>query len=213
MNTYNKNFGNICIPGDIVSLLEDPNIKIPTADIVVGGPPCQGFSLLNKKRSDDPRKKMWIPFMDVVERSGAQLFVMENVPQILGSLEYQEIEQRAEECGFKVWSGSLVAADYGVPQTRKRAFIVGAKGIDPNLFFPPSEPITILIKVQISFHSWRGNMLKMPSHGEPSVMPPGISPIPWERKFVTFLHRGISTSAGIPPLKVLRAIMRSLNKE
>jgi DNA (cytosine-5)-methyltransferase 1 len=50
--TYNANFGNHCTVGDIVDILENPKTKIPKAD-VVGGPPCQGFSLLNKNREDD----------------------------------------------------------------------------------------------------------------------------------------------------------------
>lgn len=136
-NTYNTNFGPVCRPGDIVDILEQGDAEIPTADLVIGGPPCQGFSLLNKKRADDPRKKLWIPFMDVIDLSSASMFVMENVPQLLGSLEHGEILEWAGNRGFKVWSGLLVAADYGVPQTRKRAFIVGSKVADPRAFFPP----------------------------------------------------------------------------
>lgn len=135
--TYNANFRNTCTHGDIVDILEDSKTIIPDADLVIGGPPCQGFSLLNKKRADDPRKKLWIPFMNVIERSGASMFVMENVPQLLGSLEHKEIEEWADRQGFRVWSGLLVAADFGVPQTRKRAFIVGSKNAAPSNFFPP----------------------------------------------------------------------------
>jgi len=135
--TYNANFGNVCVPGDIVDILADADLELPAADIVIGGPPCQGFSLLNKKRANDPRKKLWIPYMDVVERSGARMFLMENVPQLLGSLEFEEISQRAEEMGFRLWSGVVVAADYGVPQTRKRAIIVGSKYGDPSPYFAP----------------------------------------------------------------------------
>jgi DNA (cytosine-5)-methyltransferase 1 len=50
VETYSANFGQHCLSGDIVDLLNDPAIKIPQADVVIGGPPCQGFSLLNKKR-------------------------------------------------------------------------------------------------------------------------------------------------------------------
>jgi DNA (cytosine-5)-methyltransferase 1 len=92
---------------------------------------------LNKKRADDPRKKLWIPFMEVVDRSESSMFVMENVPQLLGSLEFDEIKEWAKTRDFQVWSGLLVAADYGVPQTRKRAFIIGSKNHDPQSCFPP----------------------------------------------------------------------------
>ena len=137
--SYNANFAPVCRHGDIVDILRDPATQIPPAELVVGGPPCQGFSLLNKQRTDDPRKKLWIPFMEVIDRSGARLFVMENVPQLLGSLEHQEILEWAGSRGFAVWSGVLLAADYGVPQTRRRAMIVGSRDAEPAEVFPPPK--------------------------------------------------------------------------
>lgn len=137
VNTYNANFGHHCLHGDIVGLLSDPRIEIPAADVVIGGPPCQGFSLLNKKKESDPRKQLWRPYLDVVARCGAEVFVMENVPQLLSSFEYQEIKQEAEKLGFMLASHILCAADYGVPQRRYRAFIIGCKFADPNTLFPP----------------------------------------------------------------------------
>lgn len=137
-DTYNKNFGNHCVVGDIVELLADPCVEIPHADIVIGGPPCQGFSLLNKKRNGDKRRTLWRPFMDVVERSNADIFVMENVPQLLASDEYKEIAERASELGFSsLAKAKLCAADYGVPQVRYRAFIIGCRFADPHKVFPP----------------------------------------------------------------------------
>jgi len=137
--TYNENFGQHCVHGDIVELLEDSSIAIPQADIVIGGPPCQGFSLLNKKRGHDARKQLWRPYFDVIERSGAEVFVMENVPQLLDSPEYQEIRATARTLGFELTHAKLVAADYGVPQQRQRAFIVGCKFANPATVFPPKK--------------------------------------------------------------------------
>jgi DNA (cytosine-5)-methyltransferase 1 len=134
--TYNKNLGEHCVGGDIVTLLKD---EIPKADVVIGGPPCQGFSLLNKERDNDPRKHLWRPFMGVVESSDADVFVIENVPQILGSSEHQGILRAAERLGFEVVSAKLCAADYGVPQVRWRAFIVGSRLGDPARAFPPPK--------------------------------------------------------------------------
>src|SRR4030042_786579 len=137
--TYNANFGNHCILGDINYVLQARHTTIPSADVVIGGPPCQGFSLLNKNREGDPRKQLWRPFLDVIQLSGAQLFVMENVPQLLGSYDHGEIMGAADAMGFKVWGDVLCAADYGVAQTRRRAFIVGSKLMDPRLLFPPKK--------------------------------------------------------------------------
>ncbi len=139
VHTYKRNFGDHCIPGDIVDILHDPGIRIPPADVVIGGPPCQGFSLLNKNRKSDARKQLWRPYLEIVRLSGAHVFVMENVPQLLGSIEYSEIISAAEEMGFKCWSEVLCAADYGVPQTRRRAFIVGCSFFDPARVFPPRK--------------------------------------------------------------------------
>ena len=139
VETYNANFGAHCLSGDIVDILNDSSVKIPEADVVIGGPPCQGFSLLNKKREGDTRKQLWRPYFEIVERSGAKVFVMENVPQLLGSFEHGEVMGTAERMGFKVWGAVLCAADYGVPQTRRRAIIIGCKSFDPTLVFPPRK--------------------------------------------------------------------------
>jgi len=159
-DTYNTNFGDHCHFGDIVSLLEDDAIEIPGADIVVGGPPCQGFSLLNKNREMDPRKALWIPYMEVVKRSKAKVFVMENVPQLLGSDEFKQIVEYAEGLGFKLTPGhKLCAADYGVPQVRYRAILVGSKIGDPNEVFPPQpthkSPKTPLDLLNMDMPQWR----------------------------------------------------------
>ncbi|WP_457575858.1 DNA cytosine methyltransferase [Desulfomarina sp.] len=139
VDTYNENFGPHCVGGDIVEILAQDKIEIPGADVVIGGPPCQGFSLLNKNRKNDSRKELWRPYLDVVERSGASIFVMENVPQLLGTSEHREIVRAAKSLGFQVWQTKLTAADYGVPQTRTRAFIIGCKFADPSVLFPPRK--------------------------------------------------------------------------
>jgi DNA (cytosine-5)-methyltransferase 1 len=136
--TYSANLGP-CMPGDIVDLLNSAKIEIPKADIVIGGPPCQGFSLLNKNKAGDPRKQLWRPFFEVVLRSGAEVFVMENVPQLKDSPEHEEILREAESYGFEVTSEILSASDYGVPQRRHRVFIVGCTFADPRMVFPPKR--------------------------------------------------------------------------
>ena len=142
--TYNENFGDHCTHGDIVDILEDSGTVIPEADVVIGGPPCQGFSLLNRNREGDPRKQLWRPYMEIVERSNARVFVMENVRQLLTSAEFHEIRDEAERLGFEVASALLCAADYGVPQERYRAFIVGVRGCSPAAAFPPKKPPDLL---------------------------------------------------------------------
>ena len=137
--TYNLNFGKHCVVGDINDILDSGEADIPSADVVIGGPPCQGFSLLNKNRDGDLRKQMWRPFLKIVELSKAPVFVMENVPQLLGSPEHDQIKEVATAMGFRLAWGTLCAADYGVPQTRRRAFILGCTFDDPARVFPPKK--------------------------------------------------------------------------
>ena len=137
--THHRNFGGRGVCRSIEEWLEaDP--RIPQADVVIGGPPCQGFSLLNKKRLGDHRRSLWEPYLDVVDRCGAKSFVMENVFELSRSDELSQITRRAREIGFEMHAEILNAADFGVPQTRQRTFIVGwREGVVPALEFPPPQ--------------------------------------------------------------------------
>lgn len=125
INTYNGRFGAHGLCTDIELWLQQN--AVPQADLVVGGPPCQGFSLLNKKRKYDKRRALWEPYMDIVEHSGAKMFIMENVPDLLKSPEFEDIAERAENLGFTLIAGKLNAADYGTPQVRRRAIVIAYK--------------------------------------------------------------------------------------
>jgi DNA (cytosine-5)-methyltransferase 1 len=138
MATHQEGFGGESVAGNIEEWLKNTK-KIPQADIVIGGPPCQGFSLLNRNRDGDLRRALWEPYMDIVKASGAKIFVMENVKELLKSDEFDAIKARAKKLGFEVVAQVLNAADYGAPQTRRRAVIVGwkARAGVPQPEFPP----------------------------------------------------------------------------
>ncbi|RPH89015.1 MAG: DNA cytosine methyltransferase [Calditrichaeota bacterium] len=139
VQTYNANFNHCCTMENIEELIKERIDDIPQADVLIGGPPCQGFSLLNKQRSHDQRKQLWRPFLQIAAHTGVRIFVMENVPQLIGSAEFYEILSAADSLGFKTAYARLCAADYGVPQTRWRAFIVGCTFLNPGDFFPPKK--------------------------------------------------------------------------
>lgn len=106
----------------------------PAADALIGGPPCQGFSQLGARDPDDARNKLWREYIEVLDRSGAEVFVMENVPQLLRSAQYELLRDEAERRGFQVEGRILCAADYGVPQLRYRAIVIGSRlGAPPQL--------------------------------------------------------------------------------
>ena len=101
--------------------------RFPAADVVIGGPPCQGFSPLNmaRRRGSSGVAVARVPARP--SRAEPQAFVMENVPELLRSGEYVAFAEAAEELGFAVSGRILNAADYGVPQRRRRAIVVGVR--------------------------------------------------------------------------------------
>src|SRR5581483_4929379 len=104
----------------------------PHADVVVGGPPCPGFSPLNMRGVGLERRGLWREYLRALRESEARAFVMENVPELLRSAEYEAFSRAAVRLGFTVEGRILNAADYGVPQTRRRAFVVGIRDGEPT---------------------------------------------------------------------------------
>lgn len=100
-------------------------------DVVLGGPPCQGFSVAGKMNPDDPRSKLIFSFCSMVELIQPKAFVMENV-KALGSLAKFEgiravLMSRFQRAGYNVSIHILNAKDFGVPQSRERVFFIGLK--------------------------------------------------------------------------------------
>jgi DNA (cytosine-5)-methyltransferase 1 len=194
LESFKANFDpqrNHSIGGDITTLLNAPDI-LPLTDVVIGGPPCQGFSTLNKKRGTDQRKSLWRQFLAVAAFSQAQVIVMENVPQLLSSSEYCQIEDELAQLGFPhVRSAVLNAADYGVPQIRRRAVIIASKKREIPLPRPThANPLKneALLKSWATVHDAIGDLPK-PTGTELHVFPPPLdlhvgrtpTPISYER--------------------------------
>ncbi|WP_221897254.1 DNA cytosine methyltransferase [Bathymodiolus japonicus methanotrophic gill symbiont] len=130
-NTYRGNHPNtIMIEGDINNNINEIT-QLKGIDIVIGGPPCQGFSVAGKMDASDPRSKLVFSYCEVVEKINPKAFIMENV-KALGSLTKfekvrQEIFKRMEAAGYQVTMNILNAKDFGVPQSRERVFFIGVK--------------------------------------------------------------------------------------
>jgi DNA (cytosine-5)-methyltransferase 1 len=120
--TYAANFGEHVACGPIEDVA-----AFPAADVVIGGPPCQGFSPLNREAVGFERRGLWREYLRALEAIEPRAFVMENVPELLRSAELAEFQKRAEALGFKVESEILNAADFGVPQRRRRAIVIGVR--------------------------------------------------------------------------------------
>ncbi|WKT90693.1 DNA cytosine methyltransferase [Microbacterium maritypicum] len=126
--TYAANFGeDHVIAGDIAAV---PDEVIPEADIVIGGPPCQGFSNLGLKDINDPRNQLWREFMRFVKHARPKVFVIENVDRFAKSPEFAMLLAEADHGAlveYELQHAVLNAADYGVAQRRKRTIVIGSR--------------------------------------------------------------------------------------
>jgi len=134
---------------DIDSLMRFQGIKAGQLDLILGGPPCQGFSThrINDAGKDDPRNALLLRYFDFVEKFRPKIFLVENVPGLLWPRHAEYLTQfisLTHEHGYRVIGEKpfiLNARDYGVPQNRKRAFILAVRAdIDASSFVWPPEP-------------------------------------------------------------------------
>ena len=118
---------HVCDVADIAE--RKPDLSSMRADVVIGGPPCQGFSVAGKQDRADPRSKQVWNFLDAVQRIDPKAFVMENVKSLASNTRWggllQHICCTASDLGYTVYVFVLNSVDHGVPQARERAFIIG----------------------------------------------------------------------------------------
>lgn len=129
--TYRLNFGDHIAEAPIEDVA-----RFPSVDVVIGGPPCQGFSPLNRDLVGFERRGLWREYLRALRQAEPRAFVMENVPELLRSAEYAEFKRRAKRLGFTVEEKILNAADYGVPQRRRRAIVIGVRS--GAVLWPPA---------------------------------------------------------------------------
>ena len=119
-------------------------------DVIIGGPPCQGFSLTGPRQFDDKRNKLYLAMIETVRRYKPKAFLIENVPGMATLYKGEvrnEIVRRFTQMGYAVNTQILCSADYGVPQIRKRLVFVGLldgkeKFVFPEPYLKPEEYIT-----------------------------------------------------------------------
>ncbi|WP_449540438.1 DNA cytosine methyltransferase [Ferdinandcohnia sp. Marseille-Q9671] len=122
---------------DINNIIEeiDERVRYKDVDVVIGGPPCQGFSNANRQRIiDDPRNKLYKSFVKIVDKIQPKFFVMENVQGMLSVA--SQVQEDFEAIGYKLHCEVLNAIDFGVPQNRKRIIFIGNRlGFDNESIF------------------------------------------------------------------------------
>ncbi|MFF4157122.1 DNA cytosine methyltransferase [Streptomyces sp. NPDC001678] len=128
-STYAANFPDAQVHAGDISVW-DPG-DFTDAEVILGGPPCQGFSGLGKGDVDDPRNLLWQEYIRVVQKVSPKVFIMENVDRFIRSGQFAELNKitaPGEELeNYELHVQILNAADYGVPQARKRTIVIGTR--------------------------------------------------------------------------------------
>lgn len=125
----------------IVSFLEGKGMKL---DVLIGGPPCQGFSVAGPRDMNDKRNLLYLAMVKLAKRLEPQAVVLENVPGMLQTnhgIGARRIVDDFAKIGYKMVPQLLYAPDYGVPQIRKRVFFVGLRDTD-NVYSFPEKTVT-----------------------------------------------------------------------
>lgn len=148
--TYARNVSKHIYVGDIANWFDSGSLPTGEVDVVLGGPPCQGFSALGKQDVHDHRNDLWDMYVAAVQAMTPAVFVLENVPQFLRSAQYGLLAAECRSGGRLAnytieFAQVLDASLYGAAQRRKRAIVVGRRSdIDPFGVPPPdAQPRTV----------------------------------------------------------------------
>lgn len=138
VKTYRTNLGDQAVCADITKM--SPT-EIPGADVIIGGPPCQSFSLMGRRDPADPNGRLVFTFLEIVKAKRPLAFVMENVPGMAASkidgMRLPDILQlQFKDLGYNVVKIPLLASDYFVPQARRRLLLIGCQGRTPQMTTP-----------------------------------------------------------------------------
>jgi len=147
--TYQKNHPDTKIfIGDIRKLnIEEVKNELGDIDVIIGGPPCQGFSIAGKRDINDQRNTLPLEFIKYVEYFNPKIFVMENVKGLVSMDKGRVLKhflEQFEAIGYKVKYKVLNCSDYEVPQIRERIFIVGVRNDIPLDFSFPEKSERII---------------------------------------------------------------------
>lgn len=153
IDSYTKNFDHLSVCEDISKLSPESfsnkyKIEKDNIDVIVGGPPCQGFSIAGKRDKKDPRNSLFMEYVKYLNHFNPKAFIMENVMGILSmknSSNIKVIDIIMEELtkNYNCIICKLYASDFEVPQNRRRVIIIG---IRKDLNIIPTEPTPILTK-------------------------------------------------------------------
>ena len=125
-------------------------------DLIIGGPPCQGFSTAGWRMNSDPRNQLWNHYLEVVKQLKPKYFIIENVMGLLSSSQegnkvIDNMRVSFGKIGYRINYRKMHAEEFGVPQLRRRIFIVGTYKNQKDYLFPDgfvSKPVTVADAIQ-----------------------------------------------------------------
>jgi len=143
VKSYQMNIGNI-VHGDIAEHFE----MVPDHDVLIAGFPCQPFSMMGQQKGfEDERGTLFFTIQKIIEKKCPNVIVLENVKNLLThdkGITFKKMKNILEnELGYKIYVEILNSADYGVPHTRRRAFIIGFKNHDVEFNYPKKIPLNL----------------------------------------------------------------------
>lgn len=149
VETYNKNLGGAKVLDlascDFHALADELMGGMSSPDIIIGGPPCQGFTSAGSRFWDDPRNMLVRNYADALKQFNPRWFVMENVEGILTTAKGEyifEAVKKMVELGYSVYIQKIYMQEYSIPQRRKRVIIVGNREGKKYSFPIPTTPAT-----------------------------------------------------------------------
>lgn len=183
VDTYSANLGGHaqCISvNDVAGPIIRKRLASEGCDLVFGGPPCQGFSVQRRGEATDSRNELIFEFLRIVVEAQPKIFLMENVAALAGprgKAYLEKFQEKAEAAGYIISWEILNASDFGVPQNRKRLFVVGERSDLPITFsFPASQQSKKTVRDAI------GDLPNpLDKHGIPNHQPDNISSANRER--------------------------------
>lgn len=184
--TYEANFGSHVLAQPIEAV---PVAGFPDAHVIVGGPPCQGFSPLGRTRDDASKMRvneLWRQYKRVLEVVRPYAFVIENVPEFLASSQFQSFMRAARRSrhlrDYAIDTRVLNAVEYGIPQRRRRGFVIGSRVGDPSSMWPQATHLGDASDPYVTVRDSIGDLPRRPSGTEITVNADGSQNLHFGRR-------------------------------
>lgn len=220
--SFAASYEDLCGTQSIASDFWEIFDKIPSADVIVGGPPCQSFSLVGKRIEDDPRGRLVGGFVELIRLKKPRAFLMENVAglsasRLNGMRLSEHLQNEFTEMGYSVLMQRVLASDYFVPQKRNRLIVIGV--LDPigsNALISPEKFSDRLHQRTGCRLSSNTISVKEALDDLPNPSPESVEPIPYkdipETEYSKFVRLGNGDCVSLQVMPTMSKLDREFVK-